>query len=303
MTDEEIIQEAVSRVLATLKTNGRTINQLTAVQAAGADDYIELNGGRRISFSVLTGLVEEYLDGQLDGMRSDIAGMAIQVFSRFVTPTSIGLIIKQAGHDAMNITLPLATEENAGLLSPSEKDRLNFDETPTAGSTRGVTSGGILSAISTAKAEAIESATAADSALVKVIDFSELDNMNVMTYQLAETPTRYTVKTRYGTRDVVVGVLDILSDSKRHVVTQVFTTHYVINSDGQIDPNAHWDTKLFTYFRSAKISGGSIDLNPGEWTKWQHTHPPMEALTQESYDLMVDSGTIDPDTYYFIYEN
>ena len=38
MTDEEIIQEAVSRVLATLKTNGRTINQLTAVQAAGEDD-------------------------------------------------------------------------------------------------------------------------------------------------------------------------------------------------------------------------------------------------------------------------
>lgn len=52
MTPEEK-QEIVQAVIAALKTNGRTIMQLTPVTTMTSGDYIELNGGRRVEYSVL----------------------------------------------------------------------------------------------------------------------------------------------------------------------------------------------------------------------------------------------------------
>lgn len=52
MTENEK-QEIVAEVLASLKTNGRTIMQLTPVTTMTSGDYIELNGGRRVEYSVL----------------------------------------------------------------------------------------------------------------------------------------------------------------------------------------------------------------------------------------------------------
>lgn len=52
MTENEK-QEIVAEVLASLKTNGRTIMQLTPVTTMTSGDYFELNGGRRVEYSVL----------------------------------------------------------------------------------------------------------------------------------------------------------------------------------------------------------------------------------------------------------
>ena len=52
MTDNEL-QTIVEAVLESLKTNGKTIEQLTAVTTMGTNDYIELNGGRKVKYSVL----------------------------------------------------------------------------------------------------------------------------------------------------------------------------------------------------------------------------------------------------------
>ncbi len=52
MTPEEK-QEIVQAVIAALKTNGRTIMQLTPVTTMTSGDNIELNGGRRVEYSVL----------------------------------------------------------------------------------------------------------------------------------------------------------------------------------------------------------------------------------------------------------
>lgn len=52
MTENEK-QEIVAEVLASLRTNGRTIMQLTPVTTMTGGDYIELNGGRRVEYSVL----------------------------------------------------------------------------------------------------------------------------------------------------------------------------------------------------------------------------------------------------------
>lgn len=52
MTDTEL-QEVVAAVIEALKTNGKTIAQLTAVTTMTDGDYIELNGGRKVAYSVL----------------------------------------------------------------------------------------------------------------------------------------------------------------------------------------------------------------------------------------------------------
>lgn len=55
MTDEEK-QQIIAEVLASLKVNSKTIDQLTEVLSAGSGDYLELNKGRRISFEKLSEL-------------------------------------------------------------------------------------------------------------------------------------------------------------------------------------------------------------------------------------------------------
>ena len=52
MTEQEI-QTIVAAVIDSLKTNGKTIDQLTAVTTMGTNDFIELNGGRKVKYSVL----------------------------------------------------------------------------------------------------------------------------------------------------------------------------------------------------------------------------------------------------------
>ncbi len=52
MTENEL-QTIVEAVIDALKTNGKTIAQLTAVTTMGDGDYIELNGGRKVAYSVL----------------------------------------------------------------------------------------------------------------------------------------------------------------------------------------------------------------------------------------------------------
>lgn len=56
MTEQEI-QEIVELVLQALATNSKTIEQLTNTLSAGDNDYVELSGGRKISFTKLAELV------------------------------------------------------------------------------------------------------------------------------------------------------------------------------------------------------------------------------------------------------
>lgn len=304
MTDEQIIQEAVARVLATLKTNGRTVNQLTAVTTFSSSDYIELNGGRRIAVDKLVEAVEAAVDDTLDGLETDIAGMAVQTFEQSAGASSITVTLKQQGHTPKTINLPLATTSAAGLLSPAEKAKLDFDEMPTEGSTKGVKSGGVLTAINTAKEQAITAAKASDAELVRVIDITEINNIRTAVHQLSSSPSRYTVKTQYGSTEVIVGVLDVLSDSSRHMVTEVLTTHYTLTDGGDIDLSSHNDNSLFIYYRSYKLVDCPLDTETGTWTAWTLINKPLPyvVLTQAAYDDLADRGLVEDGIFYCTYE-
>jgi len=57
MTPEEI-QEIVDLVLQAIRTNSKTIEQLTEAFSVGNADYFELSGGRKISFATLAEFIE-----------------------------------------------------------------------------------------------------------------------------------------------------------------------------------------------------------------------------------------------------
>lgn len=61
-----------------------------------------------------------------------------------------------------------------------------------------------------------------------------------------------------------VGTLECFSDSMGHMVTQKFTTHYTL----PFSQNTHTDEKIFTYFRSYHINGGTSTIPTGTWGEW-----------------------------------
>lgn len=173
------------------------------------------------------------------------------------------------GSTTKTINIPMASSSVPGFMSSSDKDKL--DSWSTANT-------------------------------VPVIDIEDIDDLKGADQQLATTPTRYAVKAVTSRGTIVVGLLDILSDSMRHLVTQVLTTHYLLDSDGALDTDAHMDTEVYQYYRSAKVVGGTLPVEPGEWTAWKHIVPQMVTLTQEAYDALVDEGKVDENVYYHTYE-
>lgn len=72
MTNEEL-QEIVAAVIAALKTNGKTIMQLTEVTELSDSDYFEIHGGRRIAYSYLYGNVLSETEDIIENYATDIA--------------------------------------------------------------------------------------------------------------------------------------------------------------------------------------------------------------------------------------
>ena len=108
-------------------------------------------------------------------------------------------------------------------------------------------------------------------AVFNTIDISDIDTMDAATlspFRTANTQARYMVTHTVQSVKYKVGILDVLSDSSGHVLTQVLTSHYAI-INGQIDTTQHNDNVVNQYYRSVKINGGTLPTDVGVWTSWK----------------------------------
>lgn len=122
MTQEEL-NTIVEAVVSALLTSGKTLLQLTTVDEIDENDYLELDGGRKISFATLreallsssgvTGDVVDYDD------RDEIVTLSYHQASGVLT-------IKQDGRTAKTVTIPLATSTKRGLMSDTDLNKLNY---------------------------------------------------------------------------------------------------------------------------------------------------------------------------------
>lgn len=124
MTEQEL-QSVINAVLSSIKTNSRSIGQLTGVQTLSDSDCFEVAGGRKIAYSVLRDLIFAAANTKLENMQTDIANSVLQSVSFDATGSTATLTIKQKGYDAITVSVPIATDSQSGFMTAADKDKLN----------------------------------------------------------------------------------------------------------------------------------------------------------------------------------
>ena len=125
----------------------------------------------------------------------------------------------------------------------------------------------------TAEATARESADAETRMLaegiVGSIDVAKIDDVPGSVAE-AVSMTKDTLHSRWTlvSKGMNVGVVDIFSDSMRHQLTEVLTTHYSMNTEGKLDFGVHNDKAICRYFRSYNINSAHLENEKGTWTEW-----------------------------------
>ncbi|MBR2097909.1 MAG: hypothetical protein IKH59_10660 [Bacteroidaceae bacterium] len=187
-----------------------------------------------------------------------------------------------------------------------------YDETPTEDSEKPITSGGVFDALNGLRQEfneglsevnpqfatgekvgavsivsrpgsgtdAVMTQAAVSGTVFNEIAIDDIDDIIFNGGQLTPNPafagSESGVPAYYTVYDgtshkLKVGVMSVISDNMGHVVTQVMATHYVLDDSGQIT-GAHSDSDLFLIYRSAKLSGGTLPTEVGDWTPWNYVN-------------------------------
>lgn len=100
-------------------------------------------------------------------------------------------------------------------------------------------------------------------AIVNKIKLSniDLDITTIGKIIIANTPCQFVVMSNGKN----VGILHCFSDDNQHMLTQVFNTHYLL----PFSNNTHTDNKIYQYFRSYHLSGGTSSIPTGTWGEWK----------------------------------
>lgn len=122
MTQQEL-NIIVEAVISALMTSGKTLLQLTTVTEIDENDYLELDGGRKVSFATLRDLIISSA-----GVTGDVVDYddrdEISTFTLSIDSGRIAL--KQRGRTQKTVTIPLATTTKRGLMSPADLSKLNY---------------------------------------------------------------------------------------------------------------------------------------------------------------------------------
>ncbi|MSS16185.1 hypothetical protein [Sodaliphilus pleomorphus] len=124
MTEQEL-QSVINAVLSSIKTNSRSIGQLTGVQTLSDSDCFEVAGGRKIAYSVLRDLIFAAAKTKLENMQTDIANSVLQSVSFDAKSSTATLTIKQKGYDAITVSVPIATDSHSGIMTAADKNKLD----------------------------------------------------------------------------------------------------------------------------------------------------------------------------------
>lgn len=112
------------------------------------------------------------------------------------------------------------------------------------------------------------------------VDVYELDTMGgdgsfsyLRSLVTDNSSSRYTVMATIGGKRRNVGILDILSDSAGHTLTQILTTHYTLKSNGTLDPSLQTEANVLHAFRTFRFTEegawGSNAQQRGKWGPWK----------------------------------
>lgn len=122
MITQEDITTIVAAVLDALQTNGKTIAQLTATTELSEDDYIEVSGGKKVSYETLRDAIAAACGG---GEGGTVEYDGSDEVTQFDYAQNTGVVtLKQKSRTSKTITIPTATTSKRGLMSSTDKTTL-----------------------------------------------------------------------------------------------------------------------------------------------------------------------------------
>jgi hypothetical protein len=132
MTTDEL-NSIVAQVISAIRTNSKTIDQLSAVTSLGDDDYFEVNGGRKVSYSVLMNLINSLSSTEQDSIKTLINKNVLQKVSFITQADQATLSISSAGK-TITCSVPIATDSTSGFITAAEKVKIKsaYDMAETA---------------------------------------------------------------------------------------------------------------------------------------------------------------------------
>lgn len=124
-------------------------------------------------------------------------------------------------------------------------------------------SAGIVQEIGS-KDNVVMSQKATTDALLNKVNLSELDfdKETIIKIIASAYPCRFMVIDH----NKNCGTLDCFSDNMGHMLTQIFETHFTEWGPGVA--TTHTDNKIYRYWRSYHLGGGTSTIPVGEWGEW-----------------------------------
>ena len=119
ITQDEM-QSIVSAVLSSIRTNSRTIDQLTPVTSLSDNDSFEINGGKKITYNVLKTLIGQSVEDLLTSLNKKIKDNRL-VSVDFHSVESFGELNIKTGDNIHTCQISAATKELAGLFTAADK--------------------------------------------------------------------------------------------------------------------------------------------------------------------------------------
>lgn len=126
--DQQTIFDAV---ITALRTNSKTIDQLTPQASLADSDYFELNGGRKVSYATLKSMFAALSDADIVNLNQAITNAKLKGVSIALTATGATLTVQSEGK-SVSCAIPMAVynsaadgEKKAGLMSAEDKYKLD----------------------------------------------------------------------------------------------------------------------------------------------------------------------------------
>lgn len=126
--DQQTIFDAV---ITALRTNSKTIDQLTPQASLADSDYFELNGGRKVSYATLKSMFAALSDADIVNLNQAITKAGLKGVSIALTATGATLTVQSEGK-SVSCAIPVAVynsaadgEKKAGLMSAEDKYKLD----------------------------------------------------------------------------------------------------------------------------------------------------------------------------------
>ena len=121
--NQDELQSIINSVLSSIQTNARSIDQLTPVTSLGDIDYFEVSGGKRVSYEVISELVEEMINTHDDDILTLINKNALTKVT--VDADEVSAMLTVSTHSKrFSAMIPVVTRDQSGILTVADYNKL-----------------------------------------------------------------------------------------------------------------------------------------------------------------------------------